>query len=64
MAVTTKQPPFQQASLSLGSLSDDDGNKNGKKAMGIDRQDNNFARASRFLVHFLAVAARVQREST
>ena len=27
-------------------------------------QDNNFARASRFFVHFFAVAAQVQREST
>ena len=35
-----------------------------KKAMGLDRQDNNFARASRFFVHFFAVAAQVQREST
>ena len=36
---------------SLGSLSNDDGdgNENGKK------QNNNFARASRFFVHFFAV---------
>ena len=35
-----------------GSLSNDDGdgNKNGKKAIGLDRQNNNFARASRFFV--------------
>ena len=26
------------------------------------KQNNNFARASRFLVHFLAVVARLQRE--
>ena len=37
---------------------DGDGNKNGKKAIG-----NNFARASRFFVHFSAVFARLQRET-
>ena len=49
----------------IGSLSNDDGdgNENGKKAIGFDWQNNNFARASRFFVHFLAVAARLQRES-
>ena len=48
----------------IGSLSNDDGdsdgNENGKKVIGLD---NNFARASRFFVHFFAVAARLQRES-
>ena len=34
-----------------------------KKAIGLDWQNNNFARASRFFVHFFAVAARLQRES-
>ena len=50
---------------SLGSLSNDDGDgsENGKKAMGLDWQNNNFARASRFFVHFFAVAERLQRES-
>ena len=35
----------------IGSLrnDDDDGNENGKKAIGLDKQNNNFARASRFL---------------
>ena len=35
----------------LGSLSNDDGdgNDNGKKAIGLDWQNNNFAHASRFL---------------
>ena len=44
---------------SLGSLSDDDGdvNENGKKAIGSDWQNNNFALASRFFVHFFAVTA-------
>ena len=38
-------------SCTLGSLSngDGDGNDNGKKAMGLDWQNNNFACASRFL---------------
>ena len=46
-------------SFSLGSLSNDDGdgNENGKKAIELDWQNNNFARASRFLVHFVAVVA-------
>ena len=47
----------------IGSLSNDDGdgNENGKKAVGW--QNNNFARAPRFFVHFLAVAAQLQPES-
>ena len=36
---------------------DGDGNENGKK------QNNNFARASRFFVHFFAVVARLRREN-
>ena len=40
---------------------DGDGNENGKKAIGLDKQNNNFARASRFFVHFLAVIARLRR---
>ena len=32
-----------------------------KKAIGLDWQNNNFARASRFYVHFSAVIARLQR---
>ena len=38
-------------SCTLGSLSNDDGdgNDNGKKAIGLDWQNNNFAHASRFL---------------
>ena len=51
----------------IGSLSNDDGdsdgNENGKKAIGLDWQNNNFARASRFSVHFFAVAARLHREN-
>ena len=49
----------------LGSLRNDDGdgNRNGKKAIGSDWQNNNFARASRFFVHFSTVIARLQRET-
>ena len=49
----------------IGSLSIDDGdrNENGKKAIGLDQQNNNFARASRFGVHFPAIIARLLRES-
>jgi len=37
--------------FSTGSLSNDDGdgNEDGKKAIGLDWQNNNFERASRFL---------------
>ena len=49
----------------VGSLrnDNDEGNENGKKAIGLDKQNNNFARASRFFVHFSAVVARLQRET-
>ena len=49
----------------LGSLRDDydDGNENSKKAIGLDKQNNNFARALRFFVHFSAVVARLQHET-
>ena len=48
-----------------GSLSNDkgDNNENGNKPTGLDWQNNNFARASRFFVHFLAVVVRLQREN-
>ena len=50
------------------TLSNDDddggGKENGKKAIGLDWQDNNFARASRFFVHFFAVTARLRRETS
>ena len=51
--------------LAIGSLSNDDGdvNENGKKAIGFFWHNNNFARASRFFVHFIAVTARLQREN-
>ena len=51
----------------IGSLSNDDGdvNKNGKKAIiGLDWQNNNFARASRLFVHFFAFTAQLRLENT
>jgi len=48
--------------LTVGSLSNGDSNENGKKALGLDWQNNHFARASRFFVHFLAIVARLPRE--
>ena len=47
----------------IGSLTNDDGdvNENGKKAKGLHEQNNDSARASRFFVHFFAVAARLRR---
>ena len=49
----------------LGSLSnnDGDGNAGGKKAIGLDWQNNISARVSRFFVHFFAVVARLRRET-
>ena len=48
----------------LGNLSNDDVdvNENGKKAIGLDWLNNNFARASCFFVHFFAVSARLPCE--
>ena len=44
---------------SIGRLSNGDGdvNEDGKKTIGLDWQRNNFARTSRFFVHFFAVVA-------
>ena len=38
-------------------------NENGKKEIGLDWQNNKFARALRFFVHFFAVTARLPREN-
>ena len=48
----------------LKQRDDGDSNENGKNAIGLDWLNNNFARASRFFVHFLAFVARLRREST
>ena len=55
----------QTAKLCSATLSNDDGDgsENGKNPIGLDSQNNIFARASRFFVHYLAVVARLQRES-
>ena len=58
-----KTADWQGTTTETMSNDDGDGNENGKKAKGLDWQNNNFARASRFFVHFFAVAARLQRES-
>ena len=70
--MTDSSEPFTKASVlrtinkkcfshvvSPGTLSNDDGdgNKDGKKAIGLDWQKKNFARASRFFIHFSAVVA-------
>ena len=49
----------------IGSFSNDDGdgNENAKKINGFVKQNNIFARASRFFVHFFAVTARLRREN-
>ena len=50
----------------MGSLSNDagDGKENWKKVIGLYQQSNNCARASRFFVRFLAVDARLRRETS
>ena len=60
--ITLKRPRWEEITGNL-SNDDGDGNENGNKAIGFDWQKNNFARASRFFVHFFAVAAGLQRES-
>ena len=45
--------------ISLRSLSNDIGNVSQESEM-FDKQNNNSARASRFLVHFFAVTARLR----
>ena len=49
-----------QSAAIKGSLSNVDANvnENGKKAIGLDKQNNNFVLASRSFVHFFAVTAR------
>ena len=49
----------------IRSLSNKDGhvNENDKKVVGLDWQNNNSARASRFFVHFFAVTAQLRREN-
>ena len=62
-----KQKIFREASRCMirefARNDDGDGNENRKRATGLNKQSNNFARASRFFVHFSAVFARLQRET-
>ena len=54
-----EKKPFWMTTIgSFISNEDGDGNENGKKAIGLGWQNNNFARTSRFFGHFLAVFAR------
>ena len=59
------QVSSHQRIFKTGSLSNDvgDGNENGKKAIDLDWQNNNLAHASRFMVHFFAVNARLRFET-
>ena len=57
---------FMRPYSSIGTLrsNEADGDENVKKTKGlISKTDNNFARASRFFVHFSPVFARLRRES-
>ena len=47
----------------IGRLRNDDDDSNEKKSIGLDKENNNFARATRFFVHFFAAIARLQRET-
>ena len=58
-----KTADWQRTTIERMSNDDGDGNGNGKKAKRLDWQNNNFASALRFFVHFFAVATRLQRES-
>ena len=60
MTCTHKLPKLCSVTL---SNDDGDGSENGKNPIGLDSPNNIFARASRFSEHYLAVVARLQRES-
>ena len=49
----------------IGSFSDDDGDgkENVQKTIRFIEQNNKFARASRFFLHFFAVTAPLRREN-
>ena len=57
--------PWLSLDMLIGSLGNDDGdvNESCKKAMGLNWQNNDFTRASRFFVHFFAVTTRLRREN-
>ena len=61
LAVSKQQSSVWLRTLLFGVLflvSDGVAKENGKKAIGLDWQNNNFACASCFFVHFFAVTAR------
>ena len=43
---------------------DVDDKEKGKKVMGFHQQNNNFARASRYFVHFFAVIAPLRHKTS
>ena len=49
--------------LTILRCDESDGNEKRQKSTRFNEQNNNFARASRFFVHFFAVTARLQREN-
>ena len=53
------------AKLCSATLSNDNGdiNENGKKAIVLDWQNNNFARETRIFEHFFAVVGRLRDEN-
>ena len=53
----------QSKDCRIGSLSNDDDNENSKKAISLDKQNNNFARATRFFVHFFVIVVVLQSET-
>ena len=53
----------QSKDCRIRSLRNDDDNENGKKAISLDKQNNNFARATRFFVHFFVIVVVLQSET-
>ena len=54
---SVEERPVTNPSIENLCNDDGDGNENGKKAIGLDKQNNNFARASCFFGHFPAIVA-------
>ena len=48
----------------LGTFSNDDRDVKESRKKAVDWQNHNFARASRFVVHFFAVVAWLRRETS
>ena len=63
-AVSSVTPPRNTLTLTKNRELNKQGRRRRKRErQGLDWQNNDFARASRFFVHFFNVAARLQRES-